>query len=110
MIDKSGHGETKHFMSHDHVLHIEPELYKAEILDGDTWWDRRHLYRHTLKVSELLGVAAPLLPQLQHVEVELRIYSWSKILMTHLETTYKDGIIWIDKHDLNDPFEHDFSR
>lgn len=97
-------------MSHDHVLHIEPELYKTEIPDGETYYDLRLMYQHTLKVSELLGAAAKLLPQLQHVEVELRTYSWGKIRMTHLKTTYKDNMIWIGKHNLNTAFFHDFSR
>jgi hypothetical protein len=110
MIDRSGHSETTHFMSHDHVLHIEPELYKTEIPDGETYYDLRLMHRHTLKVSELLGAAAKLLPQLQHVEVELRTYSWGKIRMTHLKTTYNDNMIWIGKHNLNTAFFHEFSR
>ena len=110
MIDTSGPGETTHFMSDDRVLHIDPELYKTEIPDGDTFYDLRLMYRHALKVSELLSVTAKLLPQLQHVEVELRTYNWGKIRMTHLETTYKDNKIWIDKHNCNTAISHDFSR
>ena len=97
-------------MSHDHVLHIEPELYKTEIPDGETFYDLRLMYWHTLKVSELLGAAAKLLPQLQHVEVELRTSSWGEILMTHLETTYQDNMIWIGKHNLQTAWFHRFSR
>lgn len=97
-------------MSHDLILHSEPELYKTEIPDGDTYWDLRVMYRHTLKVFELLGAAAKLLPQLQHVEVEMRTYFWGKIKMTHLETTYKDNMVWIGKHNLNIAYQHDFSR
>jgi hypothetical protein len=110
MTDRSGHSETTHFMSHDHVLHIQPELYKTEIPDGETYYDLRLMYRNMLKVSELLGAATKLLPQLQHVEVEVRSYSWGKILMTCLETTYKDNMIWIDKHNLNTAIPHRFSR
>jgi hypothetical protein len=110
MIDTSGHSETTHFMSHDHVLHIQPELYKTEIPDGRTHYDLRKLYRNMLKVSELLVAAAKLLPQLQHVEVEMRTWSWGKILITHLETTYKDNMIWIGKHNLNTAIFHWFSR
>ena len=97
-------------MSQDHILHIEPELYKNEIPDGETYYDLRSMYRHTLKVSELLEAAAKPLSQLQHVELELRTYVWGKIRITHLRTTYKDNMILIGKHNLNTAFFHAFSR
>jgi hypothetical protein len=83
MIDRSGHSESTHFMSHDRVLHLKPEL---------------------------LDAAAEILPQLQHVEIELRTSVWGEILMTHLTTTYKDNMIWIHKHNLSTSFWHFFSR
>jgi hypothetical protein len=110
MIDRSGHSESTHFMSHDLVLHLKPELYNTEIPEGDTWYDVRLMYWHTLKVSELIDAASKLLPQLQHVEIELRTSVWGEIRMTHLTTTYKDNIIWIGKHNLNTAFFHRFSR
>jgi hypothetical protein len=97
-------------MSNDLVLHVKPELYKTEIPDGRTHYDLRPMHQHTLKVSELLGAAAKLLPHLQHVEVELRTTIWDKIGMTHLETTYKDNIIWIGKNNLNTAYFHHLSR
>jgi hypothetical protein len=110
MIDRSGHSESTHFMSHDRVLHLKPELYNTEIPDGDTWYDVRPLKWHAFKVSELLDAAAEILPQLQHVEIELRTSVWGEILMTHLTTTYKDNMIWIHKHNLSTSFWHFFSR
>jgi hypothetical protein len=110
MIDRSGHSESTHFMSHDLVLHLKPELYITEIPDGDTWYDVRSIYWHALKISELMNAASRLLSQLQHVEIEVRTSVWGEILMTHLTTTYKDNIIWIGKHNLNTSFWHFFSR
>ncbi|KAF1955587.1 hypothetical protein CC80DRAFT_594308 [Byssothecium circinans] len=110
IIDQSGHGQPAHFMTPDHVLHIEPEVYKAEIDDSNkyygriyTWYDRRPIYWHCLKISELLGAASAtsLLPRLQHIEVELHNSSWGKIYMVRLETTYKDGVIWVGRHNLH---------
>jgi hypothetical protein len=37
MIDRSGHSERTHFMSHDYILHIELELNNKEILDGEIY-------------------------------------------------------------------------
>jgi hypothetical protein len=65
---------------------------------------------HTLKVFELVDAAAELLPQLQHVEVELRTYIWNEIHKTHLPTTLKDSMIWIGKHNLNTAVFHFLSR
>jgi hypothetical protein len=94
----------------DHVLHIEPEQYKTEIPDGDTWYDLRVVLQHTLKVSELLGAAAKVLPRIQYVDVEVRTWSWGKIRMTHFEMTHRDNRIWIGKNSLNTAFFHYFSR
>ncbi|KAH6632895.1 hypothetical protein C7974DRAFT_161992 [Boeremia exigua] len=110
MIDKSGHGATTHFMSPDRVLHVETELYKAAIPDGSQWWDTRVLYRHTLKISELLSAAAIRLPQLQQAELRMRTSSWGEQLETNLETTYKDNVIWIGANNLNTAPSHWFSR
>jgi hypothetical protein len=109
MIDRSSHSKSTHFMSHDRVLHLKPELYNTEIPDGDTWYDVRLMYWHTLKVSELKDAAAQFLPQLQHVEIELHTSVWGNVCMTHLKTTYKDNTIWIGKHNLNTAFFHRFS-
>ncbi|XPS77159.1 hypothetical protein M3J07_009196 [Ascochyta lentis] len=110
MIDRSGHSEPTHYMSQDSVLHIEPELYKTEVPNGETFYDLRLMYRHTPKVSELLGAAEKLLPQLRHVQVELRTYCWGKISITELETTFRDNVIWIGRHNLNIAIFHYFSR
>ncbi|KAJ4983405.1 hypothetical protein SVAN01_11097, partial [Stagonosporopsis vannaccii] len=110
MIDNSGHGETMHFMSQDHVLHLETELYKAGIPDGDQWWDTRVLYWHTLKISELLSAAAKRLPKLQYVELRLRTSCWGEHLETRLETIQKDNVIWIGRNNLNVAPSHQFSR
>lgn len=110
MIDYSGHSMSTHFMSPDHVLHVQKELYRTEILEGYTHYDMRLMYWHTLKVSELLNAATKCLPQIQHIEVELRTSSYGKISMTNLETTCKDSIICIGKHNLNTAPWHPFSH
>lgn len=68
------------------------------------------MYRHSLKISELLDAVAELFSQLQHVEVELRTYIRGKPCMSHLETTYKDDIIWMGKPNLNIAVDHGSSR
>ena len=95
-------------MSQDHILRIAPELYQREIPDGTTWYDLRLMLWHTLKISELLDAAAELLPRLQHVEIEQRTWVYGKTHKSHLETTYKDRVIWIGKHNLNTAFFHFF--
>jgi hypothetical protein len=89
-------------MTPDHVLHIEPEIFDAERAEaGCSWYEERPLYWHCLKISELLDASAKKLPQLQHVEVELHNSVWGKIKMIRLETTLKDGNIWIDRHNFH---------
>lgn len=68
------------------------------------------ILRHTLKLSELARAAIQTLPHLQHLAIEMRTYSWGEIYMSRLETTLKDGILWIGKHNLTPGFSHDLSR
>ncbi|PVI04268.1 hypothetical protein DM02DRAFT_611685 [Periconia macrospinosa] len=110
MIDDSGHSETAHFLSPDLVLHIQKEVYEAEIPQGNEYFDYRLLLRHTLKLAELARAAAKPLPQLQHIDVEVRTGSWGEIIMTRLETTYKNDVIWIGKHNMLVAFNHGWTE
>ncbi|CAI6334338.1 unnamed protein product [Periconia digitata] len=100
LIEDSSHTEPAHFMSSDLILHIQKELYESEIPEGSSYYDRRLILRQALKHSEFWRAATKTLPQLQFFEVELRTTSWAEIVTTRLETTYKDGTVWIGKNNL----------
>ena len=89
---------------------MQQDVYEAEIWDGETHYDCRMILRHTLKHYELFRAAAEVLPQLRHVEVEVRTESWTKICMARLETTYKDDKVWVGKHTMQHAVEHRLDR
>lgn len=99
-INKTCQDESKHYMSQDHILHVQMEIYDVEISGGQTRYDLRQMYRHTLKISELLNAAVNLLPRLRHVEIQSNTKYWEGLRRIHLDTTYEDGRIWIGKHNL----------
>ena len=109
-IDYKGHDETAHFLSPDLILHIQQDVYRAEIWDGETYYDCRNILRHVLKHFELFRAAAKVLPQLRYVEVESRTESWTEISMARIETTYKDDKVWVGKHTLQHAIEHRLDR